>query len=81
MALELDPRGGVFENSPQTLDGDASPAAASASLDEQLVQSCRNSKLVSSQKEAFLASASAASAASSKVSASLAFLVSFSKYS
>lgn len=65
MALELDPRGGVFENSPQTpaLDGDASQVAAAAasgtsSLDEQLVQNCRSSKLVSTQKEAFLASAS-----------------------
>ena len=55
MALELDPRGGVFENSP--LENGAAAAPTSPGIDEELVQSCRQSRLVSSQKEAFISSA------------------------
>lgn len=47
--MELDPSGGVFENNPLANE---KPKHDNAATDETLTQICRDSKLVSKQKEA-----------------------------
>lgn len=63
MALDIDPRGGVFENTPLDMSADVvvlrNPRSNSA-VDDEISRICRDSKLVQRHRESLISAATVA---------------------
>ena len=62
MALDMDPRGGVFENAPRNVSADVvlRSSRSQSAVDEDISRICRDSKLVQRQRASIISFAAAA---------------------